>query len=173
MMRLPTSNVYRYMVSLVPGAKLVLLSGSLTCSLSRYRKSLPDEVIPGLFIGGVECATHLESLLHRKIGLVIQIMVEAEQHFPRHFTYLTYKISDHPTSVHFPQPSIMDLADSFVHALRQDLSVHFQTCIDKIGETMQQGGGALVHWCIHQAQSFATGILTLDAVLRVSRAAPR
>ena len=63
------------------------------------RKSLPDEVIPGLYIGGTESAAHLPALLHRKIKVIVQLVVESEQHFPDQFDYLTYKISDHPTSV--------------------------------------------------------------------------
>lgn len=103
-------------------------------TLQYYRKSLPDEVIPGLYIGGTESAAHLPALLHRKIKVIVQLVVESEQHFPDQFDYLTYKISDHPTS---------------------DLSRYFATCNERIAEALAEGSGALVH-CVAGISRSAT-----------------
>jgi len=90
----------------------------------RYNQEdvLPNEIVPGLYLGGVAAARDKYNL--RRLGITnILTVAEIDPIYPEEFNYKVVRIDDH--------------AD-------QDLGVFFDECIDFIEEGRSKGG-VLVH----------------------------
>jgi Leucine-rich repeat (LRR) protein len=86
--------------------------------------SIPAEVVPKVFLGGLDSATNMPLLQHLNITHIVLAIGDMQPHFPKTFTYLT----------------LHDAKDSASY----DFSVHFDECSQFI-EMGRAAGGVLVH----------------------------
>lgn len=86
--------------------------------------SIPSEIIPKVYLGGLDSGTNLQLLQHLNITHIVLAIGEMQPHFPKNFSYLT--LHDAKDSVNF------------------DFSVYFNECANFI-ETGRSVGGVLVH----------------------------
>lgn len=86
--------------------------------------SIPAEIVPKVFLGGLDSGTNLQLLQHLNITHIILAIGEMQPHFPKNFSYLT--LHDAKDSVNF------------------DFSVYFNECANFI-DAGRAAGGVLVH----------------------------
>lgn len=87
--------------------------------------SIPAEIIPKVYLGGLDSATNMQILQHLNITHIILAIGAMQPHFPKSFTYL----------------SLHDAKDS----ANFDFSVYFDECAQFIENARMEGGGVLVH----------------------------
>jgi len=86
--------------------------------------SIPAEVVPKVFLGGLDSATNMALLQHLRITHIILAIGEMKPHYPKTFSYLTlYDAKDSPNF---------------------DFSVYFDECAQFI-EDGRSAGGVLIH----------------------------
>lgn len=87
--------------------------------------SIPAEVVPKVFLGGLDSATNMSLLQHLRITHIILAIGSMQPHFPKSFSYL----------------ALYDAKDSASF----DFSVYFDDCVQFIESARAGGGGVLIH----------------------------
>eukprot|EP01105_Mastigella_eilhardi_P005909 TRINITY_DN1758_c0_g1_i2.p1 TRINITY_DN1758_c0_g1~~TRINITY_DN1758_c0_g1_i2.p1 ORF type:complete len:352 (-),score=41.85 TRINITY_DN1758_c0_g1_i2:44-1099(-) len=83
----------------------------------------PDEIVPGLYLGDVECARNRHALLQLGVDHILTIAFYRPV-WPNDFTYMVVEVDDRE---------------------EVDLSPHFQGTTDFIANSLHSGGRVLVH----------------------------
>jgi len=87
--------------------------------------SIPAEVVPKVFLGGLDSATNMALLQHLRITHIILAIGSMQPHFPKSFSYL----------------ALYDAKDS----ANFDFSIYFDECAQFIESARAGGGGVLIH----------------------------
>jgi len=64
--------------------------------------SLPDEILPNLYLGNLEAAQFLPALIHRKITHIVRVLEAGAPEFPKNFFYHVVPVQDSPSYNLFP-----------------------------------------------------------------------
>lgn len=96
-------------------------------------RSVPLEVLPGLYIGNLRASRNRAFLDERGITHILTVAPDLPPEFPKRYTYKIVNVDD-------------DTDD--------DLARHFDRCCHFIDKARRAGGGGvLVHWCASSSVS--------------------
>ncbi|KAL6053472.1 dual specificity phosphatase 12 [Balamuthia mandrillaris] len=101
-----------------------ILSPFVSRSWLNVTSSLPDEIIPGLYLGSLETLHHLAMLQHRRVTHILRIMSDGQAEYPHLFHYLEIRASDETT---------------------EDLLTHFETSTQWLEQALSNGGRVFCH----------------------------